>query len=271
MLLLAERLRRAKASQATILEQIQTQPELIFKRAGLKPDPWQIRFLRSTAMRESLLCSRQVGKSTASAAKGLHLALTKPDQTVLVFSPTQRQSTEFLSKARWFWKSLQCGIKLSKDAATELKFENGSRIISLPDAEEGIRGYTGDMVIIDEGSRVSDALYYSVRPMLGARNGRLLTLSTPFGKRGWFFEEWEGITDPARVPEEKKKIPWTRYKVTCHESSVLSKDFIEEERATFGDRWFGQEYLCEYNDTVDSVFAADDILRAMSSDVQPLF
>jgi hypothetical protein len=59
--------------------------------------------------------------------------------------------------------------------------------------------------------------------------------------------------------------------VTCHESSVLSKDFIEEERATFGDRWFGQEYLCEYNDTVDSVFAADDILRAMSSDVQPLF
>ena len=31
-----------------------------------------------------------------------------------------------------------------------------------------------------------DALFYSVRPMLAVSKGRLICLSTPFGKRGFF-------------------------------------------------------------------------------------
>lgn len=154
-------------------------------------------------------------------------------------------------------------IKSVKDAVTELKFANGSRVLSLPDSQKGVRGLTADLVIIDEGSQVSDALYYSVRPMVGARDGKILTLSTPYGKRGWFYNEWE---------ENKDELtPWSRYKVICWECKWRPRAFFEEERRKMGERWFGQEYLCEYNDTVDSVFAADDILRAMSSDVQPLF
>ena len=35
-----------------------------------------------------------------------------------------------------------------------------------------------------------DALYYAVRPMLAVSAGRMVALSTPFGKRGWFYEAW---------------------------------------------------------------------------------
>ncbi len=40
---------------------------------------------------------------------------------------------------------------------------------------------------IDEAARVSDELYRAVRPMLATSGGRIVLLSTPFGKRGFFF------------------------------------------------------------------------------------
>ena len=38
-----------------------------------------------------------------------------------------------------------------------------------------------------------------------------------------------------------------------------------------GRRWYAQEYCCSFEDTVDAVFASDDIKAALSGDVQPLF
>ena len=65
----------------------------------------------------------------------------------------------------------------------------GSRIISLPGDEKNIRGYSGvTLLVIYEAARVSDVLYRSVRPMLAVSKGRLVCLSTPFGKRGWFLD-----------------------------------------------------------------------------------
>ena len=37
------------------------------------------------------------------------------------------------------------------------------------------------------------------------------------------------------------------------------------------DTWFRSEYECEFSDTIDSVFRSEDIERAFSSDVAPLF
>jgi hypothetical protein len=47
------------------------------------------------------------------------------------------------------------------------------------------------LLVIDEASRVDDALYASVRPMLAVSEGRIIALSTPFGRRGWFHAAWE--------------------------------------------------------------------------------
>jgi hypothetical protein len=37
-----------------------------------------------------------------------------------------------------------------------------------------------------------------------------------------------------------------------------------------GDRWFRQEYLCEFTETAGALFAEDDLRRAMREDVEPL-
>jgi hypothetical protein len=60
---------------------------------------------------------------------------------------------------------------------------------ALPGTEKTIRGFSGAaLLIVDEAARVDDALYYAVKPMLAVSGGSLLMLSTPYGRRGGFFE-----------------------------------------------------------------------------------
>ena len=238
---------------------IKADPATIMTRAGLSPDPWQADFVRSKDTRQSLLCCRGAGKSTASAARALATALLEPMADVLLFSPTLRQSMELFRKVVSFWRSCGKPLTLGKPTKTELELSNGSRIISLPDNEEGVRGYHPKLVIIDEASRVSDALYFSVRPMLMRTRGSLIVLSTPFGKRGWFYEEWASNRR------------WERRKVTVDELPRYDRELLREERESLGARWYGQEYLCEYVDAIDNVFRQEDIDAALDHSVLPLF
>ena len=74
-----------------------------------------------------------------------------------------------------------------------LEFANGSRVLSLPGTERTVRGFSEvSLLVIDEAARVDDGLYYAVRPMLAVSGGRLVALSTPYGKRGWFHDEGLG-------------------------------------------------------------------------------
>ena len=84
-------------------------------------------------------------------------------------------------------------------------------------------------------------------------------LSTPFGKRGVFYEEWTGGS------------AWERYTVTAAECPRIPSEFLEEERETLGSWWFAQEYECRFMDTLDQVFATEIIHKAITDEVAPLF
>src|SRR5262245_49011878 len=73
-------------------------PADLMRDSGLSADPWQAELLRSQSSRTLLLCARQVGKSTATAFMAIREALLTPGSTVLVISPTLRQSGELLRK-----------------------------------------------------------------------------------------------------------------------------------------------------------------------------
>jgi phage FluMu gp28-like protein len=140
-----------------------------------------------------------------------------------------------------------------------MELSNGSRIEALPGTEKTIRGFSGvDLLIVDEASRVDDALYYAVRPMLAVSGGRLVMLSTPWGKRGVFYEAWTG-------PEE-----WDRYEVPASECPRISEEFLEEERRALPSWVFRQEYECSFEETEDQVFTTEMIDAAVSEDVKPL-
>ncbi len=227
---------------------------------GLDPDPWQERLLRSTSPRVLLNCSRQSGKSTMSGVIALHRALYSPGSLVLCLAPSERQSKELFAKVSDSYRRLRGSPTPASDRKLGMHLPNGSRIEALPGSEKTIRGFSGtSLLIVDEAARVDDELYYAVRPMLAVSGGSLMMLTTPYGKRGVFFEEWAG-------PRE-----WDRYKVPASECPRISPAFLEEERASLPARVYRQEYACSFEETEDQVFTYEEIEGAMSDDVEPLF
>lgn len=95
--------------------------------------------------------------------------------------------------------------------------------------------------------------------MLAVSGGRLLAMSTPWGRRGWWFEAWQGAES------------WLRIKVTADMCGRISPDFLAEEKRVLGHWFFNQEYRGEFSETTDQVFAYDVVMGALSSDVTPLF
>ncbi len=133
--------------------------------------------------------------------------------------------------------------------------------VSLPGTGETVRGFSAPRLVIeDEAAFVDDAVYGAVRPMLAVSGGRLILMSTPHGKRGHFFEAWrDGGAE------------WLKTEVTALQCPRITDEFLEQERQALGDLWFRQEYGCEFLETIDQLFRLEDIERALSDDVEPLF
>lgn len=202
-------------------------------------------------------CSRQSGKSTTAAILGLHRALYHPKSLVLLVSPSLRQSAELFRKVTEFLGKVSTRPKLLEDNKLSCTLEDKSRIVSLPSSEATIRGFSGaNLIIEDEASRVLDDLYRTVRPMLAVSNGKLILMSTPFGKRGHFFEEWTNNQG------------WEKIEVKATECPRISLEFLEEERRSLGEWWFRQEYMCEFMDAVDAAFRTEDIQKAFEERVE---
>ena len=223
---------------------------------GFKPDEQQRALLQCNAKQGILNCSRQWGKSTVAAIKAVHRAHFFAESLVIVASPTERQSAEFLLKARHFMKRLKIPVRGDGHHRASLRFPNGSRIVGLPGKEDTTRGYSEvSLLIIDEAARVTDELYKALRPILAVADGDVWLLSTPRGKRGFFWECWElGGTD------------WTRFTVRATECSRISSERLELERRQMGDQWFRQEFLCEFVADGGQMFDRDLVMGAIEDE-----
>lgn len=223
-----------------------------FARAcGLEPDLWQAKVLRSKAKRALLNCSRQAGKSTTIAVRAAHRAIYRPKSLILCVSPTDRQSGELFDKVAGVIRAAPTSPKRLEDNARSLRLENGSRVVSLPGSSETIRGYSApSMVLVDEAAYVDDSLMGAVRPMLIVSGGELWLFSTPYGKRGEFYEAWEFGGDE-----------YERHRVPATECPRISAESLEAEKRTMPSWLYAQEYGTEFMNTLDSVFTAEQVSR----------
>ena len=115
-----------------------------------------------------------------------------PPALVLLLSPSLRQSQELFRATLDLYTRSGAPVPSVAESALRIEFQNGSRIVALPgESDATIRGYANvRLLVIDEAARVGDDLYRATRPMLAVSGGRLVVLSTPYGRQGWFHEEW---------------------------------------------------------------------------------
>lgn len=252
---------RLKARKASRRRDIPTDRADFARLLGIDPDPWQQELLRSEAPRILLNCCRQSGKTSVSALLALHRALTVPNSLVLALAPALRQSQELFGKVAGFYRDLGETVPAESERRLGLELRNGSRIESLPGGERTVRGFSApDVVLVDEAARIPDELYTATLPMLAVSRGRLMLLSTPFGKRGIYHKLWtEGGAS------------WERYEVPATECPRIGEEVLEEARATMSEWEFMQEYMCVFADSEAAVFAHEDVQRAVSDDFAPLF
>lgn len=269
-------------------------PELLFKAMGptWAPDPWQLKVIAGSAAQQLVCIPRQCGKSLVAAAKATIIVLTRPKALVSIISRSQDQASEVLRKVKDFHAAYQeertsggarpwepKPVRMIEAAQREadaqatatvtnsvmtMELGNGGRIRSMPCSANTTVGYTNDLLILDEASRIPDAVYFPLRPTLAkARSvgkGQLLVMSTPNGKRGWFWEAWRDCIEA----EEKGEQPdWDRTTIRVEECPRISKNFLDGELRGMGSLWYNQEYNCVFGDAIGAVFREEDIKRAM--------
>jgi hypothetical protein len=231
--------------------------EFARKALGFEPDEAQARVLeRAWEFRQiGLNCSRQWGKSTIAAVLAVQRMVMEPGVTVLVVGPSARQSGETVRKVREFLGAM--GFRkgeLRGDGVNprSMVLPNGSRIVGLPGREETVRGFSAvSMLIVDEAARVEDEVYLALRPSLAVANGDVILLSTPRGKRGFFYREMtEGGGEG-----------WLRHTGTVGECKRIPEEFLAKERER-GEAFFRQEYMCEFVESGKYLFS-EALVRSM--------
>ncbi len=215
--------------------------------SGLTLDPWQQDLMHSSASRELLLCSRQVGKTETVAMKAGYEAAYTPGSSVLVLAPTQRQSSNLFDRVHAFMDE----NTVTRQTRTEIELSNGSVLRCLPgDRPDFVRGLTASLAIVDESAFVKDTVMAVLFPMISTTQGRLILLSTPSGPKGNFYDAWVG--------DEM----WSRVKVLANDCPRITPEFLEEAKLRLGDLAFRQEYLCEFVQSSEAFFSADMIAQA---------
>jgi len=228
-----------------------------FERAfDFPPMPHQRDYLTET--RDLVfLKGRQIGASQGAAALAIHTARSIPGSDSVIVSATQRQSSEVAVRARLGLASL--GEKLVQDSATTLRLTNGSRILSLPQSEKAVRGYSAVLLIMDEAAFIEEPTWVAASPMTSATGGRTVVQSTPGVPSGWFYELTKN-PPPA----------WASMRVTSEEVRTVSREFLARKRAEMAPHLYRQEYLAEFA-SVGSVgrwFTAKDYDERINEDIE---
>lgn len=217
--------------------------DMVEPTARFPLDSWQVDFLKDKRRRLLLLVHRQGGKSTVVGLKALHRAIFRRGQTIVLVSPTQRQSSELLHTIRGLVKAIDEYAKmLVVDNVMSIELSNGSRILSLPATGWNIRGITAHMIIVDEAAGVPDDIFSALSPMLLTTGGQLIQVSTPKSRSGFFYESFQSEL-------------YCNYTIRASENPRMQtpqmQEFLESELVMHGSRIYGQEYECEFLDEMD--------------------
>jgi len=208
--------------------------------------------------------SRQIGISYSLACWGLLNALLL-NKTVLIVSPSERQSKHIMDYTKEFLYCLQndFNISLREETKTSYIFTDGGEIHSFPNNSNAIRGYPADIIIIDEFAhflnKTDRDIVTAITPsVIRNPNCEVFYVSTPFGDKNLFYEYWHN---------SNKDI--ARFKINWRECPDIQEDEILDMKNVIGEDAFLQEYENQFlTDVEGQEFPMELIQSCVDPEIQ---
>jgi hypothetical protein len=158
--------------------------------------PYQENMIKSFVEERNTVVTtaRQAGKSTTTVAFILWFILFQEDKTVALLANKGETAREILGRIQLAYqhlpKWLQQGIREWNKGSFEL--ENNSRVIAAATSASAIRGYTINLLFIDEAAHIDnwDEFFTSVYPTISSgKESKIILVSTPNGLNH-FYSVW---------------------------------------------------------------------------------
>ena len=223
----------------------------------LKLDDW-LKDVLATKGNIALRSGRQVGKSTVVSIKAVEYAISHPNKLVMIVAAVERQAQLLFEKVlNYAVDNYKNKIRQGKFKPTKsrLYLKNGSRIYSLPTGLTGygIRGYTVDLLIVDEAAFVPDAVYDAIMPMMSITKGAVWLLSTPFGRQGYFYNSFQDKS-------------YKHFRISSEDCPRKDQAFLDRQKERMSKVSYAQEYLGEFIDELRQFFPTELIEKCMIID-----
>jgi len=224
---------------------------------GYKPYDYQVNILNCKDKRIAIRSGRQVGKTTVCAIKSLYEAFWNKNKQILIIAPVRKQSKLLFQVIKdCITLKTELSKSLVKDTATEMFFDNGSRIYCETGAilsKDRIRGFSPNIVIVDEAAFVADETFSSTEPSVIKTQGSIILTSTPYGKRGFFYETFLPNSDYTKFHIKSEECPHILKKELDKLKNRLTKnEYVQEYEGEFteeGDEYFTKELIKDCTDS----------------------
>jgi len=248
----------------------------------MKYDPWQEEILNTTG---DILANtgRQVGKTTIFSHKIARYMLNNRNHQVIVVSLTEDQAQLIIVMILdYLERNHKNLVQKGKNKPTKSRIwiKNGAHVISRPVGNTGdaVRGFTGDVLYIDEASGMPELMWKAAMPVLMTTGGQIWMSSTPRGKyinnsseKNFFYKNWENFEDR-----------WQVFNISSEEvinNRVVDDDWTEDKRdkaikflsnqkAILSEMEYNQEYLGMFLDDMRQWFS-DDLIRSCMTNTRP--
>jgi hypothetical protein len=210
------------------------------------PYPFQRNLIDSFHNNRFSICKlpRQSGKSVTVTAYLIHQAIFRDNINIAILANKRETSFELMAKLQTSYENLpkwlQQGVLAWNKGSIEL--ENGSRITASSTSSSAVRGFSYNIVMLDEfafvPTNVADDFFSSVYPTISSgKSTKVIIVSTPNGMNH-FYKLWNDA--------EKGR---NSYRPTeAHWSEVPGRDdaWKQETIANTSEQQFQQEFECDF-------------------------
>lgn len=261
-------------------------------RSGSKVIPfipywYQIELVQAVTDNYGLICvkGRQLGCTETLASMMLWRACREPGFLGVVLSKGAADTANIARRIRAMADSAPQMIGLATQNLTDLRIIGGGRILFRPSTPNGVRGLESvSMLLFDEIAFIPsiDLLYTAALPAteMCGDDARIVLMSTPWGRSGFFFERLNSNNGSIDLLEEAALVRgtgskgwrmwvdtsgWAKVLLHWRAHPIYSADpnYIDtiKEKKQLTDTTARQEYDLEFEHSEQNVFPAEYVRR----------